>query len=178
MQYSVASSYSGPASRVRIKRLIIRRMNNSPCNLTEVEDRSTRKKKAEGRLPRRREERGATISCSVTRQCEKLTASPTSFRSFSRMSRHSFCHSCEVLFLFYFLSISISLCLFFISAMRQMHVCFHEMRNLSYDSGRKKHQRRKLEIKMRHLRNVLTDGNILRNIFFCYQIKYNLRYIS
>lgn len=51
MQYSVANSYSGLASRVGIKRLIIRRMNNSPCNLTEVEDRSTRKKKAEGRLP-------------------------------------------------------------------------------------------------------------------------------
>lgn len=56
MHYSVASSYSGPASRVGIKRLIIRRMNNSPCNLTEVEDRSAGKKKAEGRLSEGREE--------------------------------------------------------------------------------------------------------------------------
>lgn len=142
MQYSVASSYSGPASRVGIKRLIIRRMNNSPCNLTEVEDCSMRKKKAEGRLPSQtkgRKNERATISCSVTRQCEKLTASPTSFRSFSRMSRHSFCHSSEVLFLFYFLSFFSLSVYFFISAMRQMHVCFHEMRNLSYDNGRKKH---------------------------------------
>jgi len=76
------SRYSGPASRAGIRRLIIRRMNNSPCNL-----RATRSKIVQrgGRKPtgNRRAGEGegggtkAIISCPVTlrRYVKKLTAS-------------------------------------------------------------------------------------------------------
>jgi len=88
------SRYSGPASRAGIRRLIIRRMNNSPCNL-----RATRSKIVQrgGRKPtgnRQGEGEGegggtkAIISCPVTlrRYVKKLTASrdppPAPFLSF------------------------------------------------------------------------------------------------
>lgn len=79
LHYSGCKLYSEPASRIDTRRLIIRRMNNSPCNLGEVRTSFSGKKESRGGGKGIK----AAISRSVTWRCEKLTASPTSRRSLS-----------------------------------------------------------------------------------------------
>lgn len=107
----------------------------------------------------------AAISCSVTQQCEKLTASPTSFRSSS-------CTSVPIVlskYYFFFLSLSLSIYIFFCkchaTGARVFVKC--ETRH-ARDSMGKKEPTTRTEIKIYCLKGVLTvsnDGNILWNVF-------------
>lgn len=135
-------------------------MNNSPCNLSEVEGRFDGKEESlKGKGAK------AAISCSVTRQCEKLTASPTSFRS-------SFCTSVPIVLLkchFFFFSLSSPLVLYNIffckCAMRQARVFFVKCETChARVSMGKKEPTTRTDIKIYRLKDVLTvsnDGNIL-----------------